>query len=301
MLRVRLLCLKLANFELELRECASCATFVYLKLRAMYSANSSLLSCEFRAGAAGAHFAHHFCAYKFGTAQSELRESSLCRLLWRALRASFVRNVAIAQAELPESASHIARRRSESASTHAISADGSPSSRRIRAAPQQGLRHARSPQRVRRAADTFRRRHIMSRPQRPDPPSNLLFNCVIRIWLFSLTPVSLSLRRNVPILTLGNMLSDFAQGKRTGYARGCCSHHTYHPQRARRAQDTFAPRDSESALTHAISAAGLPSSGHIRAAPQSGRFDTHNLRRVFAEVNKSSQGATARALRHARS
>ena len=39
----------------------------------------------------------------------------------------------------------------------------------------------------------------------------------------------------------------------------------------------------------------------IRAAPQRERFDTHDLRRRFAEVKTSSHGATARALRHARS
>ena len=77
-----------------------------------------------------------------------------------------------------------ARRHSESASTSTISAEGSPSSRHIRTAPQRervdthdlrrgfaqlethshgatarALRHAQSPQRVRRAQDTFARRH----------------------------------------------------------------------------------------------------------------------------------------------
>ena len=40
---------------------------------------------------------------------------------------------------------------------------------------------------------------------------------------------------------------------------------------------------------------------HIRAAPQRERFDTHDLRRGFAETKTNSYGATARALRHARS
>ena len=38
-----------------------------------------------------------------------------------------------------------------------------------------------------------------------------------------------------------------------------------------------------------------------RTAPQREHFDTHNLRRGFAETKKNSPGATARALRHARS
>ena len=75
------------------------------------------------------------------------------------------------------------------------------------------------------------------------------------------------------------------------------------PQRERfdRAQDTFSRRDSESASTRAISAKSSPSSRHIRTAPQRVRFDTRNLRRGFAELKTHSRGATARALRHARS
>ena len=38
-----------------------------------------------------------------------------------------------------------------------------------------------------------------------------------------------------------------------------------------------------------------------RTAPQPERFDTHDLRRVFAQTKKNSHGATARALRPARS
>ena len=52
----------------------------------------------------------------------------------------------------------------------------------------------------------------------------------------------------------------------------------------RRAQETFARRHSESASTRAISAEGSPSSRHIRTAPQRERFDTHDLRRGFAEL-----------------
>ena len=38
-----------------------------------------------------------------------------------------------------------------------------------------------------------------------------------------------------------------------------------------------------------------------RTAPQRKRFDTHDLRRGFAETKKNSHGASARALRHAQS
>ena len=77
--------------------------------------------------------------------------------------------------------------------------------------------------------------------------------------------------------------------------------HAQSPQRVRRARDTFARRHSESASTRTISAEGLPSSRQIRTAPQRERFDTHDLRRGLAELKTTSHGATARALRHARS
>ena len=70
------------------------------------------------------------------------------------------------------------------------------------------------------------------------------------------------------------------------------------PQRVRRAQDTFA-RDSAS--TRTISAEVSPSSRHICTAPQRERFDTHDLRRGFAELKTNSHGATARALPRAQS
>ena len=74
------------------------------------------------------------------------------------------------------------------------------------------------------------------------------------------------------------------------------------PQRVRRAPDTAralrharspqrlaelktrSRRRSESASTRAISAEGLPSSRHIRTAPQRERFDAHDIRRGFAAV-----------------
>ena len=77
--------------------------------------------------------------------------------------------------------------------------------------------------------------------------------------------------------------------------------HARSPQRVHRAQDKFARRHSESASTRRFSAEGLPRSRQIRTAPQRERFDTHDLRRGFAKVKTNSHGATARALRHARS
>ena len=66
-------------------------------------------------------------------------------------------------------------------------------------------------------------------------------------------------------------------------------------------QDKFARRHSESASTRRISAEGSPRSRQIRTAPQRERFDTHDPRRGFIGLKTNSHGATARALRHARS
>ena len=67
------------------------------------------------------------------------------------------------------------------------------------------------------------------------------------------------------------------------------------PQRVRQGQDKFARRHSESASTRTISAEGS------RTAPQRERSDTHDFRRGFIGLKTNSHGATARALRHARS
>ena len=77
--------------------------------------------------------------------------------------------------------------------------------------------------------------------------------------------------------------------------------HARPPQRVHRAQDKFARRHSEGVSTRTISAEGSPRPRQIRAAPQRERFDTHDLRRGFAATKTDSRGATARALRHARS
>ena len=77
--------------------------------------------------------------------------------------------------------------------------------------------------------------------------------------------------------------------------------HAGSPQRARQGQDKFARRHSESASTRTISAEGSPRSRQIRTAPQRKRSDTHDPRRGFIGLKTNSHGATARALRHARS
>ena len=77
--------------------------------------------------------------------------------------------------------------------------------------------------------------------------------------------------------------------------------HARSPKRVRQGQDKFARRHSESASTRRISAEGSPRSRQIRTASQRERFDTHDLRRGFAATKTDSRGATARALRHARS
>ena len=73
------------------------------------------------------------------------------------------------------------------------------------------------------------------------------------------------------------------------------------PQRVHRAQDRCARRHSESDPTRTTPAEGSSGSRQIRTAPQRERFDTQDLRRGFAKVKTNSHGATARALRHARS
>ena len=77
--------------------------------------------------------------------------------------------------------------------------------------------------------------------------------------------------------------------------------HAGSPQRVRQGQDKFARRHSESASTRTIPAEGSSGSRQIRTAPQRERFDTHDLRRGFAALKTNPHGATARALRHARS
>ena len=144
-----------------------------------------------------------------------------------------------------------ARCHSESVSTHTISAEGSPRSRQFKT-------HS-------------HRRHIRTLPQRK------LFD-------------THDLRRG------------FAEVKtHSPGAAARALRHTGFSQRVRRDQDMFARRHSKSVSTRTICAEGSPRPRHIRTAPQREHFDTHYLRRGFAETKTQSHGTTAGALRHARS
>ena len=233
---------------------------------------------------------------------------------------------------------NFARRHRESASTRTISAEGSPSSRHsrtalprelpssrhIRTAPQRerldthdlrrgfaelktnshgatarALRHAQSPQRVRRAQDTFARRHSQSASTRTISADGLPSSRQIRTApqreRFDTHDFRRGFAERKTIFALRHSESAPQRVRRARDTFAPCH------SESRRAQDTFAQRHSESASTRTISAKGSPSSRHIRTAPQRERFDTHNLRRGFAELKTHSHGATARALRHARS
>ena len=228
-----------------------------------------------------------------------------------------------------------ARRHSESASTRTISADGSLSSRQVRTAPQRerfdthnlrrwfaelktsshgatarALRHARSPQRVRRAQDTFARRHSERVSTRTisaegSPSSRQVCTAPQRERLDTRRGFAeLKTRRHSESASTRTISAEGSPSSRHIHSHGATARalrHAQSPQRVRQAQDKFARRHSESASTRTISAEGSPSSRQIRTAPQRERFDTHDLRRRFAELKTSSHGATARALRHAQS
>ena len=295
-LRVLLLYLKSGILQPELRERSSRTTFCTWKLR------TSSRTC----GALRASFVRKRClrSRRCGRAR-RTSHGATARALRHALSPQPFSELkthshgatarALRHARSPQRVRRaqdtFARRHSESASTRTISAEGSPSSGQIRTAPQRerfhthdlrrgfaelktnshgatarALRHARSPQRVRRAQAKFARRHSESETN-----------------------------------------SHGATARALRHARS--------PQRVRRVQDTFVRRHSESASTRRISAERSPSSRHIRTAPQREspssrqirmapqreRFDTHDLPRGFAELKPNSHGATARALRHARS
>ena len=206
----------------------------------------------------------------------------------------------------------IARRHSESAST---SAAGSSGSRQMRTAPQRersdthdprrgfiglktnshgatarALRHAGSPQRVRQGQDKFARRHSESASTRTisaegSPRSRQIRTAPQRERFDTHDP-----RRGFIGLKT-NLHGATARALR----------HARSPQKVRRAQDKFARRHSESASTRTIPAEGSSGSRQIRTAPQRERFDTRDPRRGFIGLKTNSHGATARALRHARS
>ena len=160
----------------------------------------------------------------------------------------------------------IARRHSESASTRTISAEGSSGSRQMRTAPQ------------RERSDTH------------DPRRGF-----IGLKTNSHGATARALRHAGSPQRVRQGQDKFAR------ATARALRHARSPQRVRRAQDKFARRHSESASTRTVPAEGSSGSRQIRTAPQRERFDTHDLRRGFAALKTNSHGATARALRHARS
>ena len=157
-------------------------------------------------------------------------------------------------------------------------------------ATARALRHARSPQRVRQGQDKFARRHSESASTRTIPAEGSSGSRQIRTAPQRERFDTHDLRRGFAALKTN---SHGATARALRHARS--------PQRVHRAQDKFARRHSESASTRTVSAEGSPRSRQIRAAPQRGRFDTHDPRRGFIGLKTNSHGATARALRHARS
>ena len=272
--------LKVAIFQPELQEHAPRTTFV-------------LKSCDFQAGAAADQG-----GIEPGTAG--LRKQA------RTPRDNF-------QKPFREQENRTAPQR-ERFDTHDLRR-GSPRSRQIRTAPQRerfdtqnlrrgfakvktnshgatarALRHARSPQRVRQGQDKFARRHSESASTRTISAEGSPRSRQIRTAPQRERFDTHDLRRG------------FAKVKTNSHgATARALRHARSPQRVRQGQDKFAWRHSESASTRTISAEGSPRSRQIRTAPQRERFDTHDLRRGFAKVKTNSHGATARALRHARS
>ena len=152
-------------------------------------------------------------------------------------------------------------------------------------ATARALRHAGSPQRVRQG-----QRHSESASTRTIPAEGSPRSRQIRTAPQRERFDTHDLRRG------------FAKVKTNSHgATARALRHARSPQRVRQGQDKFARRHSESASTSTISAEGSPRSRQIRTAPQRERFDTHDLRRGFAALKTNSHGATARALRHARS
>ena len=157
-------------------------------------------------------------------------------------------------------------------------------------ATARALRHAESPQRVRQGQDKFARRHSESASTRTISAEGSPRSRQIRTAPQRERFDTHALRRG------------FAKVKTNSHgATARALRHARSPQRVRQGQDKFARRHSESASTRTISAEGSPRSRQIRTAPQRERFDTHDLRRGLVALKTNSHGATARALRHARS
>ena len=184
----------------------------------------------------------------------------------------------------------IARRHSESASTRRLRRGFIGLKTDAHGATARAIRHARPPQRVHRAQDKFARRHSESASTRRISAEGSPRSRQIRTAPQRERFDTHDLRRGFAALKTN---SHGATARALRHARS--------PQRVHRAQDKFARRHSESASTRTISAEGSPRSRQIRTAPQRERFDTHDPRRGFIGLKTNSHGATARALRHARS
>ena len=128
------------------------------------------------------------------------------------------------------------------------------------------IRHARSPQRVRREFSKFARRHNGSDSTRTIPGRGF------------------------------DASFQNSHGTTTGAIR-----HARSPQRVRREFSKFARRHNGSDSTRTIPAEGSTRVFKIRTAPQRERFDTHDPRRGFDVSFQNLHGATTGAIRHARS
>ena len=152
------------------------------------------------------------------------------------------------------------------------------------------IRHARSPQRVRRRAQSWARHHSESDPTRPIPAEG--------------SPASSRMgtapqreRSDTPDPRRG-FIVQFAVSRGTT-ARAI--RHARSPQRVRRRAQGWARHHSESDPTRPIPAEGSPASSRMGTAPQRERSDTPDPRRGFPNELKDGHGTTARAIRHARS
>ena len=276
-LRVLRLYLKVAIFQPELQEHAPRTTFV-------------LKSCDFQAGPAADQG-----GIEPGTAG--LRKQA------RAPRDNF-------QKPFREQENRTAPQR-ERFDTHDLRRGFIGLKTDAHGATARAIRHARSPQRVRRAQDKFARRHSESALTRRISAEG--------------SPRSRQIRTapQRERFDTHDLLRRFAALKTNSHgAAARALRHARSPQRVRRAQDKFARRHSESASTRTVPAEDSSGSRQVRTAPQRERFDTHDLRRGFAAIRTAPQrerfdthdprrgfigletnshGATARALRHARS
>ena len=168
-----------------------------------------------------------------------------------------------------------------------------------RGATARALRHARSPQRVHRAQDKFARRHSESASTRRisaegSPRSRQIRTAPQRerFDTHDLRRGFIGLKTNSHGATaraLRHSGSPQSASTRTIPAEGSPRSRQIRTAPQRERFDTHDPRR------------GFIGPRQIRTAPQRERFDTHDLRRRFAALKTNSHGATARALRHARS